>query len=240
MLRRLIVVFCLMATAGVAQNAPSFEGLRNSVGRLDMGKTGFCTGSLVAPDIVLTAAHCLFDKGNGARFSLKELTFQPGMAQGKSQASRGVRAAFIHPKYRADLKGDLKNLPHDLALLQLDRPLPGALVADVSVAYPNLGGAAASVLSYGKGRSDTAEFQQGCHLAPHSRGVILTTCHANAGTSGAPVFQIRNGRAAIVSIVSASARADGAPVSLVVPVAEAFQTMQQGLTSATPARFEAR
>ena len=69
----------------------------------------------------------------------------------------------------------------------------------------------------------------------------VTTCRANAGTSGAPVFQVRDGRAAIVSIVSATARADGTPVSLVVPVAEAFDTMHQGLAATTtPARFEAQ
>ena len=30
-----------------------------AVGRLNIGGTGFCTGALIAPDLVLTAAHSL-------------------------------------------------------------------------------------------------------------------------------------------------------------------------------------
>ena len=37
-----------------------------AVGRLDIDGVGFCTGALIAPDIVLTAAHCLFDKESKA------------------------------------------------------------------------------------------------------------------------------------------------------------------------------
>lgn len=240
MLRILIAALCLVATTGTAQEFETGSGLRNSVGRLDMGPTGFCTGSVVSEDVVLTAAHCLFDKRTGEQFGLQDLAFRSGLTEGKSPVTRGVRSVFIHPKYRADLKGDLQNLPYDLALLKLDRPLPTSASDNFDVSYPNLSGAAATVLSYGKGRSDTARFEKGCQLSLHSKGIILTTCQANAGTSGAPVFQMRNGRASIVSIVSATARADGTPVSLVVPIAEAFDTMHQGLAAATPARFEVR
>lgn len=240
MLRLLTVALCLVANFGLAQDISSETELRNAVGRLDIGETAFCTGALVSGDIVLTAAHCLFDKETGDRFDLADMAFRPGLTNGESAATRGVQAVFIHPNYQADKKGDLRNLPFDLALLKLNRPLQHGASLAIDVSYPNLGGAPASVLSYGKGRSDTAMMQRDCLLSPHSKGIILTTCQANSGTSGAPVFQMRNGQPSIVSIVSAMARADGTPVSLVVPIAEALDALHQGLAnSATPARFQA-
>lgn len=238
MLRTLVAALCLVANLGAAQDIASHAGLRDAVGRLDMGKTGFCTGALVSEDVVLTAAHCLFDKVSGRRFQLDELTYHVGLTEGFSSEGRSVGAVFIHPHYQSSKKGDLSNLPFDLALVKLNQTREMHSARAMQVAYPNLNGVPASVLSYGKGRAGSATLQDGCSLSPHERGFILTTCQASLGTSGAPVIQMRNGRPAIVSIVSAMAKADGTPVSLVVPVAEAIGAMQQGLASeVTPAFY---
>ena len=38
-----------------------------AVGRLNFGREGFCTAALITSDVVLTAAHCLFDPQTGGR-----------------------------------------------------------------------------------------------------------------------------------------------------------------------------
>src|SRR5512134_3142634 len=38
-----------------------------AIGRVNRTSGGFCTGALVAPDLVLTARHCLIDHRTGLR-----------------------------------------------------------------------------------------------------------------------------------------------------------------------------
>ncbi|MEM8851428.1 MAG: trypsin-like serine protease, partial [Pseudomonadota bacterium] len=62
-----------------------------AVGRLNIQDQGFCTASLITADIVMTAAHCLFDKTSGDRVPADQIEFQAGLRFGRAEAYRGIR-----------------------------------------------------------------------------------------------------------------------------------------------------
>ena len=78
----------------------------------------------------------------------------------------------------------------------------------------SLQGARIGVVSYAHDRAEAPSLQESCRVLKRSVGTILMNCAADFGTSGAPVFTMRNGRPEIVSVISAKAALNDQPVSL--------------------------
>jgi len=57
------------------------------VGILHVGGQSTCTGAMIAPDMILTAAHCLYDP-DGNLVMPRQIEFRAGWRDGKSVARR--------------------------------------------------------------------------------------------------------------------------------------------------------
>lgn len=199
------------------------------VGRLNLGDRGFCTASLIAPDIVLTAAHCLYDETTGGRFPLGMMTFLADWRLGRAAAYRGVRRAVIAPGYDFGSADKIGRIGHDIALLQLDQPIRLPSIRPFTVAGRAQVGEAVGVVSYAKDRSDAPSLQQTCHVLDTQPGLLVLTCDIDFGSSGSPIFQLRNGQASIVSVISAKAQANGKQVALGVDLSSVIGPLRAHL-----------
>src|SRR5258708_18639842 len=126
MIAALALLAAAPAYAIVGGGAPSVGGFTRSVVTIVGSRGNFCTGAMIAPKIVLTAAHCVQP---GSDYKIVEY------GADKQPSLQDVKSVAIHPGFNMQAM-----LAHrataDVALLQLDAPAKGKVPADLGA--PNI------------------------------------------------------------------------------------------------------
>lgn len=232
--------------AVVAQSLPQISGadtLRplvsadaargwEAVGRLDTG-ISFCSATLVAPDLVLTAAHCLYDENN-RRISDAALRFAAGLRNGQAEATRRVTRAYVPSDYRATQgPPPMDMIARDIALLELEQPIVSGAVVPIRTGAQGRVRDVVTVVSYGRDRESYASIQEDCEIVGRADAITALSCSVVQGSSGSPILRETPSGFEVVAVVSAMGEWNGEDAAFAVDVAALLPGL---MAQARPAR----
>ena len=182
-----------------------------AIGRLNNTTGRICTATLVTPDTIVTAAHCVINIDTGLTVSPGALHFLAGYRRGEFVAHAVGREIRFGELPRAQRPAGPEAVAGDWAIVRIQpalaiRPITvGVLPPSATVATAPTDAIRLQRAGYSQDRPHMLAVHDGCRVTGTLAAgrVFITDCDATRGDSGSPLLLRQGDQATLVGVTSA-------------------------------------